>query len=248
MKKQYLLIILLAFFFISCDRGKELSPCEEISREYKKDLMNLIPEGVHKVNIQTIKQTKELVQLQKTYKESIQSNYEWFLEYMNSNVILGQGLSYHENFGLTETEYQRMGDLLKNLRYEDVVSETINVSYDSNMIKMTGSGLLKMYGVITINLDTNQAKIGVHFLDKLEQINVTESDNALGSSWSGYTWKQEPENIELKDINDAIKFTANQFKLTIARINNTGNRYLSLSIKMFENGEEKINTSNTIVF
>ena len=248
MKKTHFIILFLSLICFGCDNGTKLPPCKELSNNYKQDLLSLLPQGIHQVNIQTIRQPKELVTLQKRYKESIQNNYEWFLDYMNSNMTAGKGLPYHENFGLTKSEYNQMGQLLDELKYETVATENITVSYDSNSIQIDGTGILQFYSTISINQDSNLAKIGVHDLNKFDPIIIEDSNNALASSWSGYTWKSEPDSVSLKDINDAVNFSANQLKLTVARLDNTGNRYLSISIKMFENGEAIVNKSSQIIY
>lgn len=110
------------------------------------------------------------------------------------------------------------------------------------------SGLLQFYGIISINLDSSRSQIGVHELTKFEEPDIEDLNNVLGSSWRGYIWKKEPDSVNIKDLNDVFTFTENRLKLTVARLENTGNRYLAISIKMFKKGEASVNSNITMIY
>lgn len=247
-KTYYIFIILLTSSLIGCDNGNPLSKCNDLIKKPKHDLPLLLPNGHHTVHLQELKNQKELNELSKTVKEAIQKNQIWYLNYMNANMKYGEALPYHKNFGLSKTNYERMTWLQKNIRYEGYSDESIQVERTANEIRINGSGPLKIYGEIIINLDSNIVYMGNQKLIDYSQVNVKDSSNALGSDWTGYSWKNEHSRSVLDEEKNIVVTNAFQYKLTIGRLNKTGQRYMGITYRLMENNKNTITADNTIIF
>ena len=188
--KRIALISLIVSTLAGCNHGEKLPPSARLVGELDADINTLLPVGKHEVRIQEIKHSSRLNNLQQRFKRAIQANYEWFQDY-TANRNPGEVLSYHENLGLSESEYNEMNKLLSEIRYETVDRESIDIEKSENGITLSGSGRLRVYGDIQVNIDSNYVSIGELICSKSEFLEIKDSENGFGSSWDGYQWKDE---------------------------------------------------------
>ena len=241
--KKLTLISLIATILSGCNHGEKLPPSGPLIRELNVDMNTLLPVGKYEARIQGIKHSPKLNDLQQRFKQAIQTNYEWFQDYAAKNRNPGEALPYHKNLGLSESEFNEMNKLLNEIRYETIDKESINIKKSENGIILSGSGELRVYGDIQINVDSNYVMLGELTCPKSEFLEIKDSENGFGSSWDGYQWKDETVN-SLDDIRNLI---ARQVKFTLGRLSSTGERYLGFQVREFNDGEEIVNTMTTVL-
>lgn len=207
------------------------------------DIDILLPVGRYEARIQGIRSSPRLNDLQQRFKLAVQSNHEWFQDYTAKNRNPGEALPYHENLGLSESEFEEMNKLLNEIRYETIDRESIKIEKSKNGIILSGSGELRMYGDIKINVDSNFVLIGELICPKSEFLDIEDSGNGFGSSWNGYQWKDETVN----SLDDIRSLTARQVKFTLGRLSSTGERYIGFQVREFNKGEEVVNTMTTVL-
>jgi hypothetical protein len=227
-----------------------MNTSSSLTGNLKTDLEILLPPGNYEARIQNIKGSIRLNDLQTKYKNGIQQNHQWFLNYMDEMNLINSkgGLPYHVNLGLTEVEYDELSELLKQLRFETSSKESILIVKEGKNYVLTGSGILGTYDKIVINSDSNYVTIGVLHCKDLESLNISEDDNAFGSSWKGYSWKNESKlDTNFNFTSDLTSLNVFQLKFTLGRLDSSGERYIGFTMKEVENGEKTIDIKTTVL-
>ena len=243
--KKTILTSLIALLLLGCNHGEKLAPSAPITGELNADINALLPAGKYEARVQGIKHSLRLNDLQQRFRKAINTNYQWFQEYINSNSRLkpGEAVPYHENLGLSESEYDEMIKLLNEIRYETVDTESIEIRRNENEVVLSGSGELKVYGDIVIHVDSNYVSIGEIPCLEFELLEIEDPENGFGSSWNGYQWKDET----VDSLDDISNLTGRQIKFTLGRLNDSGERYLGFQVREFKGGEQIANTKTTVL-
>ena len=81
-----------------------------ISGNISHDLNTLLDSGVSTFNIMNgVEQSQRQIELNEKFKNGISKHPEWLQTYMGElNLKSGELLPYHENFGMTESEYDEL--------------------------------------------------------------------------------------------------------------------------------------------
>lgn len=245
MRKSWL-ICLAALMLFACNSDPAGSEVVSVTGNAAVDLPKLLPEGIYEARIQGIEQPEQLKVLEAKYKAGIQENYAWFLEYLKEQQVAGQQLPFHPNFGLSPLEYHEMSALLQALRYETVKTERLEITHEQGTIRVQGTGVLDGFGAINVNQDF--AEIAPFRCGAPKQTKIIKDNHALGSPWSGYSWKDEPDDLELNSKEDLMKLNTHQVSLTIGLIENTRERYLNIRIKKIDQGATTVNATAVVLF
>ncbi len=162
---------------------------------------------------------------------------EWAQEYLSKNYKAGEGLPYHENFGVTEEEYQKIKNLDKTpptLVVKRTSSITINRTTDYLLFKTTDEDA-KAIQLLKIDLKN---ELVVFIRDTIPfSAEITASSLKAYGNVQGYTWKKEISDL---DDNDPLKI--DNIVSTIAEINfgrvlSDNKNLLSLKYKKINKGK-----------
>lgn len=178
-----------------------------------------------------------LLRLQKSMAEKK----EWSETYFSKNYKAGEGLPYHENFGVTKEEYQKIKDLDK--------------SPPNVIIKSTASiKIIRTSGLLSFEAIEEDVKfieaLSIDFKNELltfindtipfsNQINTTGS-TPLGE-WHGYSWKKEISNLKDEDDLKMDSLISKIVEIHFGRVSANNKIFLRLKYKEVNKGEIKAN-------
>lgn len=196
--KKILLALLLCLFFINTSHTKELVELET----YLPRSMTI------KADVMAIGAPPQVQVLLDRLQKSLEQHKEWLQEYIKT-AAPGTSLKYHENFGLTEEEYQTVltqSDKLVLVKQQEIelkfskFKESIQVSSSSTDFPMNNIIYDRKSNVI-------QTPYGVlRSVSKIEQ----NDKNSITGRWSGIQWQLQKGNPD-EDFS-FIKFAIGKLK------------------------------------
>lgn len=217
-------------------RSKESPTPENI--ETFRDLQQIFAPRSVDVEILGMKPPEEYVRLQTAFTKSIQKNQAWMLEYVKANAA-GGPLPYHENFGITRAEYEKLHKLIKQLKLVPVAKGRLRFSRVSDdQIQIDGiDGLHEFDGTV---IDFKQELVITRW-GKVphERIAHVGEDSAIGA-WDGArchlsTGSPESGNASLLRI-DIGRQAASQLN------------FFCLSVRVVENGVKTESVEIPVLF
>jgi hypothetical protein len=184
--------------------------------------------------------SKDITEISMRFQRSVMEKKEWFEQY-SRNYKAGQGLPYHENFGITKEEYQRIADL-------DKTPPSIVVR-STAFLKVNRSA-----NVFSFNVSDNEIKflesLKIDFRNEVliflnDTIPIKNEINAPASTpfgeWHGYSWQKESPTL---GENDEIKFdslVAKIIEIDFGKIKKNNKTLLRLKYKSVDKGTVKAN-------
>lgn len=185
--------------------------------------------------------TPEIQDILLRFQKAMAENKEWIEEYFSKNYKPGEGLPYHEKFGITKEEYQKVKDM--------------NQSPPAVVVK--GSVQIKVKhtaGNISLVVSKEEMKfIELLEIDSKKQIVVFNKDtipysseiNAPASTpfgeWHGYSWKKESSNLGEKDDLKIDKLISKIVEINFGKVKSTDKILLRIKYKDVDKGQVNTN-------
>ena len=166
---------------------------------------------------------------------------EWSEEYFSKNYKAGEGLPYHENFGVTKEEYQKIKDL-------DKTPLTIVVKSTSTINKYRTTDIL------TFSADEENAQLfdllEIDFKKKLMIFNndtipyyneINAPITTPFGEWHGYSWKKETSNLGDNDDFKVDKLVSKIIEINIGRVKQNNKTLFFIKYKDVNKGQINAN-------
>ena len=184
---------------------------------------------------------KDIQEIVMRFQQSTIEKKVWFEEYYSRNFKKGEGLPYHENFGITKEEYQKIKDLDKTPPAIAVKSTALlKASRSSNVFSFkTSENNIKYLETLKIDF-RNEVLIFLHDTVPFESEINTPATTPFGE-WHGYSWKKE---ISTQEENDVLRFDSLVFKIIeidFGKIKKNNKTILRMKYKDVDKGKVKAN-------
>jgi len=166
---------------------------------------------------------------------------EWSEEYFSKNYKAGEGLPYHENFGVTREEYQKIKDL-------DKTPLTIVVQGTSTI------GRNRTTGILSFSADEEKAKLfellEIDFKNELMIFNgdtiayhneINAPSTTPFGEWHGYSWKNEISNLGDNEDLKVDKLVSKIIEINMGRVKQNNKILFRLKYKDVNKGQVNAN-------
>jgi hypothetical protein len=179
----------------------------------------------------------ELNKISAKMRAKMMEKQEWFASYSSENMKDGEALPYHENFGITEEEYNKIltaQDHMKLIKQGDSPVE-VSRSGDKLIVK---AGSTENFQEIVFDLKKNTVQTPFGELPYGDQIKASENQTVTGP-WNGHVWEidegnvDSPEDITSMDENTAIKTVS----LYTGKMEETGESLIYIRYKELKEGK-----------
>ncbi len=184
---------------------------------------------------------KELERIMLKMQQSIAENKDWFTKFYSENYVAGEGLPYHEKFGLTKDEYQKiesMGRTSTKVVIRDSASVAVMRSQSTITFK-SDHKILKLFGFLSYDRKRNQWLLRNDTIP-FKQAIATSADTPFGK-WNGYSWAIERSNQKENDAINLEKLTAKIVNIQIGIIASTGKLLFRFQYREVDNGNALAN-------
>lgn len=168
-------------------------------------------------------------------------NKEWSEEYFSKYYKAGEGLPYHEKFGVTKEEYQKIKDIDK-IRTTIIVKSTSVISKNRNndiLSFSTDEEKFQLFEFLEIDLKNQLMIFNNDTIPYLNEINA--SSTSLFGEWQGYSWKKEISNLGDNDDLNVDKLVSKIIEIKIGRIKKNNKTLFLLKYKDVDKGQINAN-------
>jgi hypothetical protein len=183
---MYKCVIICFIILVGCNSNPKLTAEQQ---KVVDDLKIMLPEGRFLAGVMdgTVI-PDELKILTQKYQMGINTNAKWYIEAMDklpANVFMPE---YSPKSGLTEAEFKRYYELSFSLK--DTISETdtVDIFYEDNCIKFTGTGKMSVLDDYVIKLDSVQCIAYDNTLHFVKAVDANSDANMFNSGFKGYKW------------------------------------------------------------
>ncbi|HRG01815.1 MAG TPA: hypothetical protein PKZ75_11915 [Bacteroidia bacterium] len=232
MKKIFFALITCSL--LGCSSSKNNDSKYIFKGEYKSDINGLIPEGNSKVDIMGIKFPPGYEQLVMKFQQGIAANQEWFVTYQKENYVPGQGLPYHENFGITKEEYEIMKKNNGAVKLSKIAESEFLAEKNNEMITLSAHPDISAFNNIKIKLDSNLIYINNLKVPYIGISDIKDTNNVIGK-WKGHRWKIEefenPNYTSMADISGRI------YEFTIGQSEKDKKTFMYIKKQIVQNGQ-----------
>jgi len=152
------------------------------------------------------------------FQKSMAENKEWSEEFFSKNYKTGEGLPYHEKFGITKEEYQKIKDI-------DKTPPTVVVKSTASIRKNRTSNILsfravendtKFFELLKVDFKNELLIFNNDTIPFHTEIN-TPSTTPFGE-WHGYSWKKEVSNLGDNDDLKVEKLVSKIIEINFGRV------------------------------
>ncbi|HMU47942.1 MAG TPA: hypothetical protein PKC72_16335 [Chitinophagaceae bacterium] len=166
---------------------------------------------------------------------------EWSEEYFSKNYKDGEGLPYHENFGVTKDEYQKIKDLDKTpLAIVVKSTSTINKNLTTDILRFSADDdNAQLFDLLEIDLNKQLMIFNNDTIPYHNEINAP-STTPFGE-WYGYSWKKESSNLGDNDDLKVEKLVSKIIEINIGRVKQNNKTLFRLKYKDIDKGKVNAN-------
>lgn len=179
---------------------------------------------------------KEIQEITIRFNKSIAEKKEWFQEYYSKNVKDGEEMPYHENFGITKEEYQKIKDLDKTPPTIIVKSTALLKAIRNSNIFSFKASANDLEFLESLKLDFRNEI--VTFLK--DTIPFSNEINAPGTTpfgeWHGYSWVKEISNVAKGDDLNIDSLIYKIIEIDFGKISRNNKTLLRLKYKKMNKG------------
>lgn len=161
---------------------------------------------------------------------------EWSEEYFSKNYIAGEGLPYHENFGVTKEEYQKIKNLDKApLRVIVKNTSTINKKRTNDILTFAADEeSAQLFDLLAIDL---KKELMIFNNDTIPFYNIINAPSSTPfGEWHGYSWRKETSNLGDNDEFKVDKLVSKIFEINIGRVKQNNKILFRLKYKDIDKG------------
>lgn len=238
---RFYLLFLFGFFLCQCHtEAKKISLTGNIA----SDLNNLIREGSIVVQVMdSVVRTPREQELSLRMQQATEKNSAWYNDYLLQYKQL-RVPPYHENFGLTEKEYNELVQLKLNMILVPSLTQTIKVNKIQGMISFNTDGRIPYLDNLRINTVDNTIIADHYVLSFSDTVFVANENHALKSMWKGYSWRfDEP----LADDTSSESVSIKHYSIAIGQLYKTGNTLISIIEHESIDGEVNLNIDKPLI-
>jgi hypothetical protein len=206
------------FAFVDSLLAKESYTAEFLDFEYPKDILDIS------------------LRFQKAFME----NKEWFEEYSRKYYKAGIGMPYHENFGITKEEYERIKDMQKTPPSVKVRSTALlraNRGANTYSFKVSEKGI-KFIESLKIDFGKGVLLFMNDTLPFKSEINATATP--LGE-WHGYSWQKTTPAMRDDEKINIDSLTVTTIEVDFGKSKKDNKIILRLKYQSIDNGAPKAN-------
>ena len=176
---------------------------------------------------------------------------------MRNNVTLtgttpnsvGMMTSYHENFGITESEYREFLGRAESLELISTGKGDLNFEVRDSVILFHSEGKLSVFNGLKINTNKNIIYFKDYELTFEGEIIIDDASNGLRSRWRGYKWTfKSPADLSIGSATDLDHLSAVQVEFTIGQLEREGLIYMEIKERVIENGQNIASIQLPILF
>lgn len=184
---------------------------------------------------------KDIQEIVARWQKAMSEKREWFQQYFSKNYKEGEGMPYHENFGITKEDYQKIKDLSKIHQTAVVRSQTfLKVKRNSNIISFEADeNGTEFLSTLKIDLTKKRLTFMNDTIPFSSEINTSPS-NPFGE-WHGYSWKKEVSNLGDKDELKMEKLVATITEIDFGSIKSNNKILFRLKRKDIDKGTVSAN-------
>jgi predicted RNA-binding protein with RPS1 domain len=232
-------------FSFSYSQQIKIKNLKSITRDFSKDIHNLLKEGQVKVDIMDIvKMSPRRLELLMKFKRARENNPEWFMKQENFVTQSGKPITYDKKLGMTETEFEEFKSHIKNNDGMEVVSSgvsNITITKDSNNIYFKAYSKLSDLSFFVIDIKNKIVKFKKDTLTLVDTICVTNSKNAFKTSWRGYKFEYSNPKVPIAPTSkeELGKFSLLLYSFTIGLFDKSGKTHIEFGVSEIENGIQK---------
>ncbi|MBS1688759.1 MAG: hypothetical protein JSS96_08540, partial [Bacteroidetes bacterium] len=185
MKKYLFLILMLSGLTAYCQKADEATAINFAT--------TLLTPGSHKLEILEKNIPADLRQIITTYRKAVQDSLQWYNTYSQQHKN-ETPLPYHNNFGITEVEYNRMNKEFPLLKMKVKTTKEFVVNNTNDQIALKGDDDFTLLDAITIDTKNKTLVIGGEQIPYTGEVNENE-ESGVGT-WKGYNWKLEVGSMD----------------------------------------------------
>ena len=172
-----------------------------------------------------------------------EKNSTWYNDYLQQYKQL-RVPPYHENFGLSEKEYNELVQLKLNLILVPSITQTIKVNKIKGMISFNTEGKIPYLDNLRINTVDNIIIADHYVLNFSDTVFVANENHALKSMWKGYTWRfDEPLVGDTSSESISVK----HYSIVIGQLYKSGNTLISINEHESADGEVILNIDKPLI-
>ncbi len=238
---RFYLLIFLGIFFCQCH---STSKKVLLSGNIASDINNLIPEGSMEIQVMdSIVRSSREQELSIRMQQATEKNSAWYNDYLLQYKQL-RVPPYHENFGLTEKEYNELVQLKLNIMLVPSVTQKIKVNKIDGMISFNTDGRIPYLDNLRINTLDNIIIADHYVLKFSDTVFVANENHALKSMWKGYTWRfDEPLTGDTSSESISVK----HYSIVIGQLYKSGNTLISINEHEIMDGEVILNIEKPLI-
>lgn len=168
-------------------------------------------------------------------------NKEWFEEYSRKNYKAGEGMPYHENFGITREEYQRIKDMDKTPPSVKVRSTAIlkaNRTSTSLSFKVSENDI-RFIETLKIDFEKSILTFMNDTIPFKSEINAPAT-SPLGE-WHGYSWHKTTPDVKDDEKIDIDNLTVKIIEVDFGKRTKDNKTILRLKYNIVDKGTPKAN-------
>jgi|GEM_PF-1880261 len=156
-------------------------------------------------DVMTLSTSKAVQEITLRFQTALKEKPEWFKNYL-SKAEKGKPLIFHENFGISQNEYEYFLEQSKKMELVKVSETELNFTLtEDNEVVLTGLPAQQPHHKLIYNIESDTINIADTRLDIYSEVNQTKTTSPTGR-WQGKQWAYKLMNSEndFKSIKFAI--------------------------------------------
>lgn len=241
--------ILYSFFFLVALLGCNSKITEQkiITRNLSTDFESLLPIGSHRVDImdgETSSPRRKY--LDEKFERAWDKNPDFFLANFMEKGMTNSSMNYDSRLGLTKDEWLEHIEFKKNRSDQKAIStgqETVIISKEKNYLYFSSNGKLSNLSNLKIDTKRKIAFYKNHIINKIDTINVSDTNNVYKTKWKGYSFNYTNKSFETlpRTLKALKQNTIIEYRVVIGLLENSQKTYLNLYA--YERSSEKTKDS-----
>jgi len=194
-----------------------------------RTVLDFLPVGESRVEIVALALPAECQELEARFEEAVRAQPDWFMSYAagaEDTLASGEPLPYHENFGLSREEYERMlWGMLHEVTLVPVDVDTLILrKYGERYTFVGGRKLAALWG---LSFDEASGELITSDGERVIPEWVAAREAPIGV-WSGVSWTSE--------VGDPAAGSARRLAVSSGTFDATGQGIFTYSLRVIDGG------------